>query len=67
MKEEKAIRLLREIAESWPSSLWLFAADSCLYIMRCGEDGKHVMDQTGGVDQDYIVDNINIPSDGGDW
>lgn len=56
-KEEKAaIKRLNALAKVWPKSLWLFAANGELKVM------KHT--QIGGVD---IVANIPIVADGGDW
>jgi hypothetical protein len=66
-KEIKAIKSLHRIAKTWPKTLWLFSANGGLEVMRCGKDGQHVTDYTGGMDRDYIVDSIDIPNDGGDW
>lgn len=73
-EEKKAIAALKRVAKIWPKSLWLFSADSILYIMR-KQDEKHVMSlglsnsrgSGGGVNPDYIVDTVRIDSDGGDW
>lgn len=35
--------------------------------MRLGADGERVMTATGSVDQSMIVDEVDIPNDGGDW
>jgi hypothetical protein len=35
--------------------------------MKKGPDGNSVMTPSGGVDQNYIVANIDISNDGGDW
>jgi len=58
LREKTAIKRLHELAEGWPKDLWIFSAGSCLYVMRCGKNGEHVMTSRGSVD---------IDSDGGDW
>ena len=35
--------------------------------MKKGEKGEHVIMPLGGVDPDFILDEVNIESDGGDW
>lgn len=67
MTEKQAIASLKRLAKRWPKTLWLFSASGTLTVMRCGEDGQHVHNRDGSVDQDYIVDTISIPNDGGDW
>lgn len=62
-----AIEQLDELAENWPAEAWVFAAPGGLYVMRRGEDYARVMTASGGVDPEYIVACIAIPSDGGDW
>ena len=65
--EELAIELLKKAAIHWPKSLWLFAADGKLYIMR-KESGQHAMTRFGGgVNQAFILDAIDIETAGGDW
>jgi hypothetical protein len=67
-EEKKAIRALNRVAKIWPKSLWLFSASGSLNVMRCDADGDHAYDDaTCGVDQDYSIENIDIPNDGGDW
>ena len=66
-EEKKAITALKRVAAKWPQSLWLFSASGNLCVMRNGPDGNSVMRSNGGVDQDYKVDKIDIPNDGGDW
>jgi len=67
-QETNAIAALRMLAGRWPRTMWLFSASGTLYVMRCGENGEHVMTRGGGVDPDYIVTHImDIDNDGGDW
>lgn len=66
-EEKKAINALKRIAKVWPDSLWLFSASGSLCVMKTDENGHEVRFESGGVDPDYIIDNINIPNDGGDW
>jgi len=67
-KEElKAINSLKRLAKKWPKSLWLFSNGMGISIMRCGPDGGQATNEYGGMDQDYILDSVNIPNDGGDW
>ncbi len=79
-EEQAAIRALKRLAKKWPKSLWLFVTGT-VHVMRCGEDGERVYipiedgylrgpgesSQGGGVDPDYMVTTIKMPSDGGDW
>jgi hypothetical protein len=70
-KEEKnAITSLKRLAKKWPVSLWLFSASGTLSVMRTGENGEFVLG-TGWAsetfDQEYYVDDIDIPNDGGDF
>jgi hypothetical protein len=66
-EEKKAIAALHRLAKKWPSTLWLYSAAGTLNVMRYGEDGKTVETESGGFDQEQIVDHIDIPNDGGDW
>ena len=66
-EEKKAMRVLKRAAKIWSDSLWLFT-NGTICIMRKGENGEHVTNRFGGMDQDYIVETIEgIGSDGGDW
>ncbi len=65
--EKKAINLLKKAAEIWPNSLWLFAADSKLYVMRKNKLGQHAITEFCGMDERYVIDDIDIDADGGDW
>jgi len=66
-EEKKAIEALKRVAKIWPKSLWIFAGNGGLYVMRNGEDGKRAVTGNGNVDPDYWIDNVNINADGGDW
>lgn len=65
--EKKAIRALKNVAADWPDSLWLFCTGETLQVMRLGPDGRRVYAHGGGADQDYLIDGVDIPSDGGDF
>ena len=65
--EARAIAALHRVEKVWPKGLWVWSADHILYVMRRGPDGEHVITSNGGVDPDYVIDTIGIPSDGGDW
>ncbi len=66
-EEKKAIRALKRVAKIWPDSLWLFSASGNLCVMRTDEDGNSVHLPNFGIDPDFIVDQIDIKNDGGDW
>ena len=69
-EEKKAIRAINRVAKTWPESLWLFSASGTLCVMRNGENGRHVHGGThsaDGVNPDYIVGEVLIDNDGGDW
>lgn len=65
-QEVKIIKRLKNIAKVWPNTLWLFSGSGILYVMK-KKDGDTVMNKSGGVDYDFIVDRIDIENDGGDW
>jgi len=66
--EKKIISELKSIAKRWPARLWIFAGPSGnLLIMRTGEKGEPVHTKTGGVDGDYVITDVKIPADGGDF
>ena len=65
-EEKKAIQALKELALDWPESLWLFSGAGELYVMR-KKNGEIVVKEGGGMDQSYIVAQIDIENDGGDW
>ena len=64
--EDKVITTLENLAKRWPKTLWLFAADAQIYVMK-KEKGQHVIAEFEGVDPDYVVATIHIDADGGDW
>lgn len=66
-KEQKSIDSLKRLSKSWPKSIWIFAADGSLNIMKCNEVNDIAINSVGGVDQNYLIDTIPIMSDGGDW
>lgn len=68
-EEEKAIRALKRLEKTWPKTLWLFSNGVNISVMRCGNNGEHVMyeESSGGVHKDYIVDTVCINNDGGGW
>ena len=66
VEEKKAIRALKRVAKTWPSSLWLYSASGRLCVMRKNEAGEHAFAGTG-IDPDYIVAEIDIEHSGGDW
>jgi len=67
-EERRAINALKRLAKTWPKTLWIFAAPtSRLNVMRCGANGEHVETPPGDVDPAYVVDCIEIDSDGGGW
>lgn len=68
-EEQKAINALNRLAKNWPKTMWLFSCSGSLIAMRCGEDGKHVIDEFGSMAQSHILEHINIgiDNDGGDF
>ena len=74
-EEKRAIASLRRLANSWPDSLWLFAAAGSLCVMKKGPDGNRIVipgnaganSPGGGMDPDAQVASIDIECDGGDW
>lgn len=65
--ESNAIEVLKRAARYWPKSLWLFAANGQVHVMRKTEDGKHAILPGGEMDPDYRLASIAIEADGGDW
>lgn len=73
-EEKRAISALKRVAKKWPDSLWLFSASGSLLVMKKNANGERALlgslnyeFKGNTVDQDYVVDDINIENDGGDW
>ena len=66
LEEQKIIKSLKRLAKKWPKGLWLYSASGTLCVMRTGPNGV-VLNANGYIDQDYRLDSVNIPNDGGDW
>lgn len=64
---EATVKHLKKLEENWPSKYWIFAADGRLYLIRKNKNGERAITDFGGVDQDFIVAEFDIESDGGDW
>ena len=65
-KERAAIRALEKVAKIWPDSLWLLSSSGSLWVMK-KKDGKRVMGESGIYNSDYVMTDIYIENDGGDW
>lgn len=65
--EVKAIQALKKLEKKWPKTLWLFSASGTLCVMAKNDYGNRAITNDGGCDQDFIVDEIKIENDGGDW
>ena len=65
--EKKVIKVLKDLEDNWPESLWLFSAGGGLNIMKKDEENRRAYLTSGEVDPDYIVLTIDIENDGGDW
>ncbi len=66
-QEKDAIAALKKVASTWPDTLWLFGGNGGLAVMRKDKDGRHAMNVYGGVDTEYMVDNVEIEAEGGGW
>lgn len=66
-EEKKAIRALQKLADIWPKSLWLFSASGKLCVMQYDKDGERPESRNGGNDIDYLITDVDIDNDGGDW
>ena len=64
-EERNAIRSLQKLADSWPQTLWLFAASGTLLCMK-KTDGERVT-KGWAYDQEFAVEVIGIECDGGDF
>ena len=67
--ERKAIASLKRLAKRWPKTLWLFtdASSPNLAVMRCTEEGARFILPNDRLDPGYMVAEIPIQADGGDW
>ncbi len=65
-QEKAAIASLKKLAKTWPKSLWLFSASGTLCVMQKKADGERARIEDG-IDQEYVVTEIKIENDGGDW
>ena len=66
ISEKTAIKRLKIASIDFPDTLWLFSASGTLYVMK-KKNGERVVLPDGGMNPNYIVDVIDIESDGGDW
>jgi hypothetical protein len=67
-EERNAINALKRLEKRWPETLWIFATGNGMHILKCGINGKHVMNDQGVPDLDYEVGYITgIDNDGGDF
>jgi hypothetical protein len=66
-EEQNAINTLKRLEKRWPKGLWLFSNGMSISIMKYPENMDDIVNESGGMNQDYIVDSIDIPNDGGDW
>lgn len=64
--EQAAIASLQRLAKRWPKTLWVYCG-SGFYVMKTGPRGERVMTQAGGTDPKFVVAQLDIPQDGGDW
>jgi hypothetical protein len=68
MTEAQAINALKKLAKTWPDSLWLFAANGTLNVMKKTPEGERAIIPDGeGMDHNFVIASIDIESDGGDW
>lgn len=65
--EQLAIELLKKAARHWPESLWIFAADGVLHVMKKDTEGRKRVSGTGTIDQSFGVASIDIETDGKGW
>jgi len=66
-EEELAVSRLEAALKDFPNTIWLFAASGSLYVMKNGPDGEHVVEADGCMDSDYIIGQLFVDCDGGDW
>lgn len=65
-EERETIAGLRRLAERWPKTLWVYCG-SGFHVMKTGPGGERMMTRGGGTDPRFVVANLDIPQDGGDW
>jgi hypothetical protein len=66
-RERECIAELKELAEKWPESLWIFADGILLNVLKTKKDGTPAYNLDGEVDENYLLAEIEIPNDFGDW
>jgi len=68
-EEKQAIASLKRLAKRWPDSLWLFCGgQQGIAIMKVDENGERRTTGLGeGFDGNYVVDQVDMPVEGGDW
>jgi hypothetical protein len=68
-EEKRAIASLKRLAKRWPDTLWLFCGgQKGIAVMKAGVDGERVTTGVGeGFDPGYLVDQVDMPVEGGDW
>ena len=66
-KEERAIRAFRRLEKIWPESLWVFAGQGDLHVLKSKDDRQMPRTEAGYVDYERIVAKIKIHADGGDY
>jgi hypothetical protein len=67
-EERSAINTLIRLERRWPETLWIYTTGNGMHILKCGLDGKHIMNDQGVPDLDYEVRYITgIDNDGGDF
>jgi hypothetical protein len=67
LSDKQVVNRLKSLARVWPKSLWLFAVGGKLCVMHRNQVGEVAVTESGSIDQNYVVDTIDIPSDGGNW
>lgn len=66
LTKKEIIKRLKSLELRWNNKYWLYSASGDLHLMKIGKDGNRIMDGTG-FSQKAIVEDFNIPCDGGDW
>ena len=71
-EEIKLIKSAKRLAKKWRQTtdrLWLFSGSGTLHVMMyegiTNPTPEHT--QFGGVNPENIIEDIDIPNDGGDW